>query len=266
MASIHTTIAIFGATGGTGSATLRSLLARGDKHLHLRIMVRSKSKLLRLFPGLDKEMSVQIWEGQLEDVDMTRNCIQGADIIICTLGENLNIPGLSVLTLGSKSITAALKTLYTEEGWKKPRLILLSSSTWNARFVAARPSFAHWVVTKAFCYPYADLLAAQAEFSGKPHLLSLLLVQPPAIVDDEPSGHEISTESVRMAVSYADLGAAFADLALERSYDKLDAVGVSSKRGDNFNKYALELLSRMFFGLLAGYVPGYWPLTRLLKN
>ncbi|KAK9423178.1 putative NAD(P)-binding domain-containing protein [Seiridium unicorne] len=177
-----------------------------------------------------------------------------------------NIPGLHVLQGGARLVTAALDILQTENGWKKPRLIFLSSATWNPRFAAATPAPMLCIVRTAFCHPCADLLAAQAKFTAKPHLLSLLFVQPPAIVEDDATGHEISTESVRLAVSYADLGAAFAELALERSYDKLGAVGVSSQGGDAFGKYGLELASRMVVGLLAGYVPGYWSLAALLKN
>ncbi|KAM0820925.1 putative NAD(P)-binding domain-containing protein [Seiridium cardinale] len=259
-------IAFLGATGGTGSATLRSLLARQDHKFQLQIFVRSKAKLLRLFPELEASPTSKIWEGQLDNVDTMKDCLRGADIIICTLGENQDIPGLHVLQDGARSMMAALDLLQTEDGWKKPRLIFLSSATLNARFAAATPAPMIWILRTAFCHPYADLLAAQAIFTAKPHLLSLLLVQPPAIVEDDATGHEISTESVRLAVSYADLGAAFAELALERSYDKLGAVGVSSQGGDAFGKYGLELASRMVIGLLAGYVPGYWSLAALLKN
>jgi uncharacterized protein YbjT (DUF2867 family) len=259
-------IAFLGATGGTGSATLRSLLSRDGDDIHLRMLVRSKPKLCSLFPQLESSSTAEILEGQLNNVDLMMDCLRGANVVVCTVGENQNIPGLQVLQDVARSIVAALKALKKEDGWVKPRLIFLSSATWNPRFAAATPAPALWLLKTAFHHPYSDLRAAQAILTASPDLMSLLLVQPPAIVEDLATGHEISTESVRLAVSYADLGSAFADLALERSYDKLGAVGVSSKGGDAFGKYGFELLSRVVVGLIAGYVPGYWPAKQLLSR
>lgn len=257
-------IAIFGATGGTGSATLRSLLSKDAKPFHLRLFVRSKAKLYRLFPELEKSANVEVWEGQLDEVAAITECLRGADIVICTLGENQNIPGLSVLQTGSKSIVSALDFLSQEESFTKPRLLLLSSTTLERRFAAHQPKALLWIVERAFCYPYDDVRGATTNFKAVPQLLSLLVVHPPAIVEDEPTGHQISTEKVRPIVSYADLGSAFAELALETSYDELHFVGVSSLGGDAVGKYALELFSRMIIGLISGWVPGYWPAKNYL--
>ena len=264
-------IAVFGATGGTGSATIRSFIKRkATEHPRpeLRLMVRSRSKLFRLIPELDSYSNLHIQEGQLTDTTTVRACIQEADVIICALGENRNIPGCHVLQDLAKSILEALNDLRSccPEGWKPPRLILLSSSTWNDRFAAQEPALILWLLKTAFYHPYIDLLQATALFQASPHLLSLLLVQPSALVEDEPSGMEISTESVSMAVSYSDLGDAFVELALHESYAMVDWVGVSSRGENALRKYGLELLSRIVRGLVAGYVPGYWRLNKLTSR
>ncbi|KAF3021936.1 hypothetical protein E8E14_008593 [Neopestalotiopsis sp. 37M] len=266
--SHQTTIAFLGATGRTGSATLGPILAKKDKTVRIRPYVRSKAKLLRLLPELENDPSAEIWEGQLDNVKSLTDCFRGANIIICTVGENQNIPGLCTLQGAAKSIVAALTALQREQGerWTKPRFIMLSAAPENPRFRAAMPAPVYWVLHTAFYYSYADLEAATEILAAAPQLLSLLLVQPPGIVEDEPTGHEISTESVKRTVTYADLGTAFAELALERGYDELDTVGVSSKGGDVSGKYEFELLSRMVIGLIAGYVPGYWPVKRLVHR
>ncbi|KAF4974542.1 hypothetical protein FZEAL_8566 [Fusarium zealandicum] len=265
--STHRRIAIFGATGRTGGATLRSLLrGKASDSLELRLFVRSKSKLLREFPHLESHSNVECWEGQLNDVQKIKDCLDGADIIICALGENSNIPGIRVLQGLSISIIDALTELQNDSGssFKIPRLILLSSSTWHPRFAAMVPAPILWLIRKAFYYPYFDLRQATSILSNSPELLSLLLVHPPAIVESEPSGVNISTEEVNLTVAYADLGAGFAELATNPAFDKLEAVGVSSRGGGAYGKYGPEIAWRIITGLISGYVPGYWPVRRLL--
>lgn len=264
-------IALFGATGGTGSATVKyfvKLQDFGSSSYELRLMVRSKSKLFRLLPEIGSFSNVHVWEGQLTHTPTIQECVRDADVIICALGENSNIPGCRVLQDLATSIVEALNDLQNSCSgeWTRPRLILLSSSTWNDRFAAQEPAFILWLLKTAFYHPYLDLRRATSIFAASPDLLSLLLVQPSALVDDEPTGMEISTESVSMAVSYLDLGDAFVELALREEYSQFDAVGVSSKVANPLGKYGLEVLSRILTGLLVGYIPGYWSLINMMKR
>ncbi|KAF7535996.1 hypothetical protein G7054_g4897 [Neopestalotiopsis clavispora] len=259
-----TKISILGATGATGSNTLRALLAEEHVSLDLRIYVRSKQKLMRLLPELASRKDIHIWEGELTDVDKVTECLSGAEVIIDTIGENRNMPGLSVLQSAAKSIVAALRTIEAREGeaYSRPRLLLLSSSTWNARLAPPPPAI--WLIKSAFYHSYADLLAAQAILAQASTLLRLLLVQPPAIIDEPASGFELTVDKPKIAVSYPDLGAAFAELAMNSGYDGLSAIGVTSVGGASFGRYAPEILSRIFWGLLSGFMPGYWWLAGML--
>ncbi|KAL0934093.1 afli avfa cytochrome p450 monooxygenase [Colletotrichum truncatum] len=258
------TLAIFGATGGTGSETLKCLLKNPSSPFHLKIYVRSKPKLLSLFPSLKTNEYVEIIEGQVTDTSNVKDCLEGADTIICALGENDNRPGVRVLTDASRTIVNALKQLKdnsTASIWQKPRLILLSSATWNKRHEGQQPALVSWLIKNAFYYPYADLLNAHATFNEAEEegLMSLLLVQPPAIIDEGPSGYKIGVEGIQLAVSYPDLGAAFAELATDERYKELDAVGVWSENSrEGFRRYGPEILTRLVKGLLASYVPGFW--------
>ncbi|OLN97968.1 Averufin oxidase A [Colletotrichum chlorophyti] len=263
------TLAIFGATGRTGSETLKNILAKHINPLYLKIYVRSRSRLLSKFPELKTSRTAEIFEGQITDVEAVKSCLAGADTFICALGDNGNRPGIRVMEDASRTIVTALRQLKAEAGnsWEKPRLILLSSATWNDRFTAHRPAAVHWMVANAFFYTYTDLRGAHAVFKSEPELMKLLLVQPPAIIEEEASGYTISVETVGLAVSYADLGAAFAELATEPAYESVDAVGVTSGLSkEGFPRYGREIMTRVVRGLLATFVPGFWRINDMLDR
>ncbi|GKT49585.1 monooxygenase mdpK [Colletotrichum spaethianum] len=263
ISTTNRTLAIFGATGRTGSETIKALLAKPNNPFTMRIFVRSRDKLISMFPQFKADRNVKIIEGQVTDVSCVRNCLEGADTIICALGDNDNKPTIRVLEDATRSIVTALKQLKSDAGgeWRRPRFILLSSATWNKRFEAKTPVVVRWLIKNAFYYPYADLLKAHETLQAEPELIKLLLVQPPAIIEEEASGYTISAESVGLAVSYGDLGAAFAELATEKAYEDIAAVGVTSGLAkEGFPRYGTEVLYRVIRGLMASFIPGFWRL------
>jgi oxidoreductase AflX len=253
------TFAVLGATGKTGRGVVQGLLANTDINIH--IYVRSRSKLSNLFPGILSDPRVTIFEGPVRDPELMTQCLAGVSIVIFTLGDNENRPGLDVIEAGAKSVLSALQSLKDSarsREWQNPRIIMLSSSTWNPRFAAARPALVHWMIKTAFSHPYADLVRGQTLFIDSKSLCDILLVQPGGLVQDAASGHEISTESVRLTATYADLAAAFVELATVPAYAELSAVGVSSRGGDNYVRYGPLLGYWIVKGLFAQFVPGFW--------
>lgn len=250
-------LCVLGATGKTGRGIVKELLAKTD--CNINIYVRSLEKLLGIFPHISSNDRVSIFEGSIKDAGLMTRCLAGASTIFFTLGDNDNKP-ISVIEDSAKTVLSALRTLSESseyQPWEKPRLIMLSSSTWNPRFAAARPAVVHWAIKTAFHHPYTDLLKGQALFTES-SLCNTLLVQPGAIMQDDPSGHEISTESVRLTATYADLAAAFVELATVPAYNELSAVGVSSRAGDNPLKYGPLMGYWIIKGLCAQYIPGFW--------
>ena len=137
-------IAVLGGTGKTGREVIKDLLAKDGSFTHLAIYVRSKPKLLGLFPHINSYPRVEIYEGSITDTKNMMECLSDAEIIICTIGENENLPGIRVIQDAATSIIAALDTLSQKaEQWKPPRLLLLSSSTWNERFGRSKASLGH---------------------------------------------------------------------------------------------------------------------------
>ncbi|KIX07443.1 uncharacterized protein Z518_02096 [Rhinocladiella mackenziei CBS 650.93] len=261
-----TTIALLGATGKTGREVLRRFLEKPD--VDIRLYVRSHSKLVGLFPNLACDPRISIFPGPIEDVDNMIKCLDGATNIIFALGENNDFTGsVRIIESGAKTVIVALAALRKRcPDWSRPRLLMLSSATWNDTLNKTRPPLIHWAIKNAFYHGYVDLRAGTAIVLGAPSLVNVLLVQPNGLVEGQPSGHEINTERATFSVTYGDLGAAFVDLACMKEYDTLSAVGVSSKDGDNALKYGPTLGYTILRGLCATYIPGYWPLHQFVVS
>ncbi|KAL3441848.1 hypothetical protein BJX65DRAFT_299432 [Aspergillus insuetus] len=255
--------ALLGATGNTGRLILKRLLDTANPETRLNIYVRSRAKLECLVPSVASDSRVTIFQGSLQDPTLICNCLSNATTIIATVGENENIPGVTILRDCAKAIIDALSALRASAldptaGWKPPRLLLLSSATWNARFAAERPALVHWMIRNAFARPYSDLVQAQEMLLSVPELVDVLLVQPNALVKEPATGCVISTEFAYTAVSYEDLAEGFVQLATRPEYAEISAIGVSSARAANPMLYVPFVFGKVIRGLLFQFVPGYW--------
>ncbi|KAL2825352.1 hypothetical protein BDW59DRAFT_172430 [Aspergillus cavernicola] len=241
--------ALLGATGNTGRQILKRLLQSMIPGLEINIYVRSRSKLEGLLPSISSDGRATIFEGSLKDGSLIRNCLSGATTIICTIGENENIPGVTILRDCAGAIINSLSTLRASAPtlmvWTPPRLLLLSSATWNPRFAADRPALLHWMIRNAFARPYSDLVQAQEMLLDVPEL-------------EPATGCVISADFAYTAVSYEDLAEGFVELATLPEYEKITAIGVSSARAENALLYVPFVLGKVIRGLLFQFVPGYW--------
>lgn len=252
------TYALLGATGSTGSAIIRALLTSPASDLRLNVLVRSKKKLLTIFPDLEStsQFTVHIFEGSTTPSaskssknDALSQCLKDADVIFGCVGNNVPSVDTSLITDTVDSIIAALQTHRQAKGagYKPPTVIQLRSSSLNP----ASPL--PWIATKMswffFRYIYLDLeracdrlvAASKAarppnDDSGQGKLLEAIFIDPPAIHDANgmtPTGYELFTAAStglkqEPAVSYADLGAAFAEVARKREEFKGEGVIVSA--------------------------------------
>ncbi|CAI7587892.1 unnamed protein product [Penicillium manginii] len=228
-------IALLGATGNTGRLVLQKLLDSSDISFGINIYVRSRAKL------------------EIQD------CLADVGTIICTLGENENVPGVTVMEDFARATINALSTLQSKtKDSIKPRLIMLSSATLNPRFAAARPALLHWMIRNAFDKPYNDLIKAQNMLLAVPDLLFVTLIQPNALVEEDSTGCVVSTEFAHMACSYEDLAEGFLHVFTSASLQSLPRVGISSARAENVILYAPFVLGKVFRGLAFQLIPGYW--------
>ncbi|GFF56821.1 averufin oxidase A homolog [Aspergillus lentulus] len=253
-------LALLGATGNTGRMVLRKLLENSDISAQgINIYVRSRAKLEMLFPSLSNDPRVKVFEGSIKDQPMIQDCLAAVSTIICTLGENENIPGVTVLSDFARATINALSTLQSKgESSIKPHLIMLSSATMNPQFAADRPALLHWMIRNAFAKPYNDLIKAEEMLLAVPELLSVTLIQPNALVEERSTGCVVSADFAYMACSYEDLAEGFVRVCTSASLENQPRIGVSSARAKNPMLYAPFVLGKVFRGLAFQFIPGYW--------
>ena len=112
------TYALLGATGATGSAVLRCLLAESPKDLKLNILVRCKAKLEKIFPRLEETVGLEIaiFEGSSTDGDDLEKCLTGVETIFMCIGSNDSKPDESLMYDTSAALIDALKNLQKVDG------------------------------------------------------------------------------------------------------------------------------------------------------
>lgn len=235
------TYALLGATGSTGSAILRCLLEEPPKDLTLNIFVRNKAKLTKAFPGLENTtaFSANVIEGTPSDNVALQQSLKGANVVFMCIATNESTRGMTMSYDTTTAITNALKALQQEQGassYTKPTILLLRSATLNETFVAHYSWFQYHAVWFALNYVYSDLDRAgkllESSAADSPELLEFIFVDPPSIHDPDGTtrtGHKLYTTGKGTSVlSYADLGAAFCEVAERRNEFKGQGVGVSA--------------------------------------
>lgn len=246
------TYAILGASGFTGSSILTLLLK--DPENCLNVYVRSKLKLLALFPGLEENKSVRIFDGRLDDIHLIASCISpDVNIVFSVLGLNENIPGIRIAQDGAQAIVAALCYPNPNESAKTPpRIVFLSSASINSRIAANESPFILGFVKRAFSYAYEDLALAEAYLRLHESWLNVTFVTPGGLVEDEQKGHVLSLDHSQTFLSYPDLAAAMIEIAESSGYNWL-GVGVLPKGKDV--KIEWKAPAQMARGLVWHYLP-----------
>lgn len=235
---------LLGATGSTGSSIVRSLLSKPPADLTLNVFVRSKSKLLSAFPDLETTtlFVANIIEGTLDDTTAMQQCLKNVDVVMAVIGSNVSNSEITLIYDTAVAIVDALKVHQKTQGaaYKPPTIIQLRSASLNPILRATSPWIARTAASFCFYYIYADLERACTLFESvstttnpdTPALLSYIFVDPPSIHDPDgtvPTGYELILDAKQEpALSYADLGAAFCELAVRREEFLGNAVGVSA--------------------------------------
>ncbi|KAK2770094.1 nad-dependent epimerase [Colletotrichum kahawae] len=246
-----------------GSAVLKTLLSHEDGSTKIHIFVRSARRLKLLFPGIESYSYVEITEGQLSDHALMMHCLTGATHIMCTIGSNDNQPGLRMHRDAVEAILAALSELHGKaaagDTWRRPHMTFLSSASMNEKFISLRPAWLHWLIMNSFNHVYFDLALAEKQLVSS-SLISVTLVHAPFIFEGGYSGYTIVTEKPPVSASYADLGAAMADMAFSPAQAEVQVVSVGSHRSMGRIAMTAEQMRRTVNGLLGRFVPGYWNL------
>ena len=249
------TYALLGATGSTGSAVLRCLLSEPPLDVKLNILVRSKTKLLRAFPKLEKTAApgTRVIESNSTDATALEACLDDADVVFMCVGSNESKPGTTLSYDTAAAIINTLKNLRKLRGdeYKIPTIIQLRTASLNPALARQAPWLVRRMVSFCLHYNYADIKRACAlyETAATESLLDYVFVDPPTIHDADGTkrtGYKlISTETQETALSYADLGAAICEIAARGPELRNQPVGVTATGK-----------VKATWGVLAGYLAG----------
>lgn len=233
------THALLGATGATGRAILRHLLSNPpkDHDFNLKIFIRSKSKLLKLFPDLESTTAfkIAIIEAPLTDDKALQQCLRGADVIHMCIASNDSRPDTSIAVDSANAVIKALHGLKEAEGssYKKPTVLVLRAMPVNKALTGDSPgvmgNFILWVLY--YCYADHERASALYATAAEDDVLEYIFVDPPALHDPEGAactGYELVMEPpMGHSLNYADLGAGFIEIAERRKEFVGRGVGIA---------------------------------------
>ncbi|KAL4987997.1 Averufin oxidase A [Aspergillus falconensis] len=244
-----TTYALLGATGATGSSVLRHLL-RPDSpsDLTVNVLVRSKSRLLTAFPGVDKPRpltptptpTIRIFEGNSTNPDVLAAVVQDARVVFMCVAQNGSPMGTTLVQDTAAALIEARRRQEQPQG--KLTVVQLRSASLNPVLAVQVPRFVHRVVSFCLAAGYEDLRRACVlyEEAATEGVLHYVLVDPPTLHDargTRTTGYSLidttgiaDKEKQRQAIclSYADLGVAMCEIADRADELRGQAVGVTA--------------------------------------
>ena len=255
--------AILGATGNCGSALIELLSKRSDAKIHA--FCRNKAKLQRHFPGIDSNQQMRIFEGGLTDSAILKSCLTGCRAIFIVLSTNDNIPGCRLSRDIASRVIDALQEL-RQDGATMPKLVLLSSSTVDAKLSQEVPPLLLKVLHYSASNVYYDLVEAEKYLRAQESWLTTIYIKPGALSVDAQRGHGLSLDQAdHRPLSYLDLAAGMIDAAEDEDgrYDRQNVGVVNLKTGAKFPAgtplcIASGLL-RHFFPFMHSYLPTTGP-------
>lgn len=231
------TYAILGATGQTGGSVLQ-VLAAERPDVKINCLVRSRSKLERMYPDIVASPRVKVFEGQISDITLLTDCIRGTSAVFMCVASPDNKPHLRIARDQAEAAVAALEALRTEQQQQQqqqfaaaqgeksgttantktplPLLVMLSSAeTDEARFCADIPWPVRRLLFTANWWIYTDLIAAERYLQERSGWVDVVFMKPGGISTDARRGHVLSTEGSQTFVSFLDVAGGMVQCAHE---------------------------------------------------
>ncbi|KAK4620149.1 Oxidoreductase aflX [Fulvia fulva] len=246
--------AILGATGNIGRSILEVLLQSPDNHINA--YCRFKQKLYKLMPVVKHNKQVDVFEGELSDINLLARCLIGTTAAFQAVAVDGNQPGCTIAQDTSRRVTTALEHLKAN-GHRLPKLVVTSSSSTDHSLLSNVPSFFRNMLYRAFSHTYDDLLAAEKFIRSKDDLISATFVKPGALTSQPQVGHELSLEVAKSPLSYLDLAAGMIELA-DDSSERYDMKGVAVNSAVKV-PFPRESPMKIFKGLLCHFFPWLYP-------
>ncbi|TKA63292.1 hypothetical protein B0A55_10381 [Friedmanniomyces simplex] len=205
--------AVLGATGSTGSSITKILLQQDDVSIHA--LVRSKAKLFNTIPGIESDHRLQVYEGNVTNIDVLTECIKGTKAVFLAVAVNDNQPGCTIARDTARSVVAALERLRQEKpDCDLPRLVILSSASLSDHLMRDFPKIAHAGMLMAASHIYHDLQEAEKFLRAQEHWgVQSVFIKPGGLVHDAQKGHQLSTDKQQTFLSFLDLAAGMVEVA-----------------------------------------------------
>jgi len=163
-------IAIFGASGGTGSLLTERCLAAGY----------SVTALVRRPKRFDLRDKVDIIQGSVFDPSPVRETVEGADVVLSTLGAHSPLRNENVLPRAVPRIVEAMKQTDVR------RIVVLGSAGALPSSLDKQPAWRRWIVQKIVYntflkWPVAEQVSQYAILSASN--LDWTMVMPPMLTN-----------------------------------------------------------------------------------
>ncbi|KKK23172.1 hypothetical protein ARAM_002143 [Aspergillus rambellii] len=224
--------AVLGSTGNTGTALIENILRVPTNRVHA--YCRNKAKLLRLVPEIAENKSVDVFEGNITDLDLMVKCVRGTRAVFLVATTNDNVPGCRISQDSVQTVIDALKTIRDESDSDIPipKLVLLSSATIDLHLSRRMPGWFKPVMKMAASNVYNDLIEAENMMREQQDWLQSIFIKPGGLSVDIQRGHKLDFDEQESFISYLDLAAAMLEAANDPNgkYD-MKNVGVVNTGG-----------------------------------
>lgn len=265
MTSLNT-YAVLGSTGNCGSALIQNLLRRPD--VHINAYCRNESKLLRLLPNLKDNKRVDIFAGNIQDLELLTTCVRSCRAIFLCISTNDNVPGCRMAQDTATAVLQALQRLRRDQeigddSRQMPKLVLLSSGTIDEQFSRQLPSLLHWILLRSASYVYQDLIKTEKLLRAQEGWLSTIYIKPGALSVDSQRGYALSLTEQDGPLSYLDLAAGMIE-AVDDPQGRYDARNVCVNPVNGKASFPAGTPLCILTGLLRHYFPSlhrYLPLN-----
>ena len=197
------TYAVLGATGQTGSEIIRALL---PTKAHLNVYARSLTRLESQFPSTQSAPNVTLFIGDLSNTVRLTSCLSNADVVLSTVAQNRNEPGLSVAQQTALAILQALEPRRSDPK-NLPTVVFLSSgAVMPDRNAEQNDTFAQRLVHWCIYWVYTDLEKSFELFKANPWL-PVTIAAASGLVHG--TGHDVKLvddkEAASLLITYTDL-------------------------------------------------------------
>jgi hypothetical protein len=103
--------AILGATRQVGGSILSVL--GGNPSARIHVLVRSRAKLEKSYPGLNSNPNIIVYEGTVTDIPLLTACLANTHSIFLTVAVTENKPGVKISVETAHAVVSALQSLRT---------------------------------------------------------------------------------------------------------------------------------------------------------